>query len=71
MDSAVHQGGGKRMHLDTRVKKLAQLNVDIQSDNEEFALRHRVFVPSTAASLSFAKSATKPSVLPLDVAVQN
>ena len=62
-------GGGKRLHVAKVVTKLAQLNVDIQSDNEEFAQRHRVFAPSTSASPSFAKSPTMSSELPLDVAI--
>ena len=43
--ATAHPGSGKRLHVDMRLKRMTQLNVDIQSDNGEFAMRRRVFVP--------------------------
>ena len=51
--------------------QLPPLHVNIQSDNEDFAQRHRVLVPSPSASASLAMTPKMPSNLSLDVAIQN
>ena len=59
------------MHVDNVAPQLPPLHVDIQSDNEEFAQRHRVLVLSPSASASLAMTPRTPPELSLDVAIQH
>ena len=64
-------GGVKRLHVDNVAPQLPPLHVDIQSDNEEFAHRHRVPVLSPSASASLALTPKMPSNLSWGAAIQN
>ena len=44
VDDTDRLGGVKRLHVDNVAPQLPSLQLDFQSDNEEFAQRHRVLV---------------------------
>ena len=58
------------MHVNYVAPQLSSLHVYIQSDNGEFARRHRVLGPSPSASASLAMTPKMPSKLSSGVDIQ-
>ena len=70
VDQSGRQDNEEPKPADLLASKLTQLYVEIQSDNEEFANRHRIWFLSEAPSPSFATAPQIPAVLLLELAFQ-
>ena len=62
--------GWERLHVDKMAPQLSPFQMDIQSDNGEFAQRHRVLVPPPVQSVPPAITPQMPSNLSLAEAIQ-
>ena len=71
VDQPVNQVIDKPKPVDSLASKLTQLSMDIQSDNEEFVDRHRIWVPPDTQSQYSATAPQMPDELSLDLAVQH
>ena len=71
MDPSVQPVIAQPKPAETLTAKLTQLTMDIQSDNEEFIKRHRIWSPSETPVQSSAMGSLPRDELPLDLAVRH